>query len=87
MVVMAEFAYDQQGPPSGAECSGSGSGRAPEFNSQLLDDVAFGLPPGISGFPDFGNLELPPMSSGHQGQASFSGMPYNIAGAYGRHCP
>ena len=82
---MADREYGQ-GPPSGAECSGSGSGQAAhDLTSQLLDDVAFGLPPGISGFPDFAGLELPPlMSSGHPGlggQASFSGVPYNLEGA------
>ena len=82
---MTEHTYGQ-GPPSGPECSGSGSGQTPDaqaLNAQLLDD-AFGLPESISGFPDFG-LELP-MASGHPGiggQASFSGiaMPYNLAGA------
>ena len=81
MCKMAEHAFGQ-GPPSGPECSGSGSGQTPDIHAQLLDD-AFGLPESISGFPDFG-LELP-MASGHPGiggQASFSGMPFNFAGAF-----
>ena len=80
---MADREYGQA-PPSGAGYSGSGSGQAQDLNTQLLDDVAFGLPPGISGFPDFAGLELPPMTSGHPGlggEASFSGVPYNLAGA------